>query len=54
MEEAHRIHKDVAWGWMALMPGLLRVGRDGIVKALPPRDRVVTPWSLRARNDWSA
>ena len=54
MEEAHRIHKEVAWGWMALMPPLIRAARDAIVASLPPRGRVVTPWSLRARNDWSA
>ena len=54
MEEAHRIHKDVAWGWMALLPPLIRAVRDGIANILPPRDRVVTPWSLRAPHDWSA
>ena len=54
MEEAHRIHKDVAWGWTSLVGRFLRNVRAEIAAALPPRGRVVTPWSLRAHDDWTA
>ncbi len=54
MEETHRIHKDVAWGWLALARKAARAARARLSAVLPPRDRVVTPWSLRAPRDWSA
>lgn len=54
MEESHRIHKDVTWGWVALVPPALSAIRRALVAALPPRDRVTTPWSLRASRDWTA
>ncbi|MGA0543745.1 hypothetical protein ACO2Q1_00565 [Brevundimonas sp. VNH65] len=54
MEEAHRIHKDVAWGWVAALQPLPAALGRAIRGVLPPRDRVTTPWSLRASRDWTA
>lgn len=54
MEEAHRIHKEVAWGWVSALPPLAAALRQAIVRILPPRDRVTTPWNLRASRDWTA
>lgn len=54
MEEAHRVHKDVAWSWVKLAVAAARSARTKALAGLPPRDRVVTPWSPRATRDWSA
>ena len=57
MEEVHATHKDAAWGWFAVLLGLL----DGFPRrrarraARPDRpSTVVTPWSQRAPGGWSA
>ena len=54
MEEAHRIHKDAAWGWFVVIPPVAAAVRRAVVAALPPRGHVVTPWSVRASRDWTA
>ena len=54
MEDAHRIHKDVAWGWVAALIPLAAALVRAVKAQIPPRDRVTTPWSLRASRDWTA
>ncbi len=57
MEEMHRNHKEPAWGWVGVLLSLL----DGFpqTRARKPAARrseatVVTPWSHRSPNGWSA
>lgn len=51
MEEAHHTHKEPAWGWLA---ALAEWRRSRTRRALTRERHVVTPWSLRAYDDWTA
>jgi MYXO-CTERM domain-containing protein len=49
MEEAHRTHKEPAWGWVGLaLSAITRLRRR------KPRVDAVTPWSRRSPAGWSA
>ena len=49
MEEAHRVHKDIEWGWMALF-----VSAAARLRRRKPRVDAVTPWSRHSPTGWSA
>lgn len=49
MEEVHHVHKETT-GWVAV----LRDWRESRTRRDQRERRVATPWSLRARDDWSA
>ncbi|GAA0645013.1 hypothetical protein GGR12_002962 [Brevundimonas lenta] len=51
MEEMHRTHKELTWGWAALLDDW----RKSRTRQRVRRTRtVVTPWSTHSPNGWSA
>lgn len=57
MEEVHQMHKDTAWGWLAVVLAVLDGFPKRRARARTQRRRstaVVTPWSHHSPSGWSA